>query len=212
MRARAARPAALAGLLLAIALASTAAGATASVTIEGFAYTPASVTIDAGDTVTWTNRDSAQHSAVVTGGGPRTPVLANGASGSITFANAGTFSYICGIHGASMMGTVIVRAAAPPPTPVPTPVPTVRQTAPPTTAPTVAPTSEPTPAVIPSPTTTPAPATTAPSATVAVAVPSQPAPAGAAPNDGGVGPALVIGAALIGAIAVGAVAWRRIRR
>jgi len=211
MRVRAARLAALAGLLLSIALASTAAGATASVTIEGFAFTPASLTINAGDTVTWTNRDQAAHSAAFAGGGPRTQVLANGASASITFGSAGTFNYVCGIHGASMSGTVVVRAAA---APLPTPLPTVRQTAAPTIAPTVEPTPEPT--ARPSPIATPAPTTAAPSATaqptIAVAAPSERAPAGATSNDGGSASALVVGAALLATIAVLAFAWRRIRR
>ncbi len=121
MRPRAARLAALATFLLFIALASTAAGATASVNISGFAFVPASLTINVGDTVTWTNKDAAAHSAVVNGVG-QTPVLSQNQSGSLTFNAAGTFPYVCGIHGAAMMGTVIVRAVA---TPVPTVAPTV---------------------------------------------------------------------------------------
>src|SRR5438874_7097925 len=38
-------------------LASTAAGANASVDIANFAFDPATVTINAGETVTWTNHD-----------------------------------------------------------------------------------------------------------------------------------------------------------
>ena len=207
MRPRAARLAALAGLLLFIALASTAAAATSPISIQNFAFMPPSVTISVGDTVTWTNKDAAAHSAVV-GGVGQTPVLAQNQSGSVRFNAAGTFPYICGIHGASMMGTVIVRAAA---TPVPTPVPTIR----PTLAPTAAPTSQPTPSPSPSPTVTEsaAPTTAAPSPTAAstvAAAPTQPAPAAAAPNESGPSP-LLIGAA-IAAIAVIGFAVTRVRR
>lgn len=213
MRRRAARLAALAGLLLFIALASTAAAANASVEIAGFAFDPPSLTINAGDTVTWTNKDQAAHSAAFANGGPKTPVLTNGKSASLTFTTAGTFDYVCGIHGASMPGTIVVRAAATqpptaPPTLAPTPVPTAR--------PTIAPTEQPTP--IPSPTVTaPASPTSAtPSATaaptLAVVVPTQQAPAPATSNDGSGPNAVLIGGAAIALIAVVAAALARIRR
>lgn len=213
MTARAARVAAMAGLLLAIALATTAAGATASVDIMGFAFRPPTVTINAGDTVTWTNRDAAAHSAVV-GGVGQTPVLAQNQSGSLVFNTAGTFPYICGIHGASMMGTVIVRAAATaPPTPVPTPRPTVAPTIAPTVAPTVEPTStagaSPTPSASP---TASAVATSAPvtPTTTAVAPTAQASgPAGA--GDNGPSP-ILIGGGVIALVALAAIAYTRIRR
>jgi plastocyanin len=215
MRPQAARLAAFAGLLLFIALASTAAAATTAVNIQGFAFVPPSVTINVGDSVTWTNKDAAAHSVVASGVG-QTPVLTQNQSGGLSFNAAGTFSYVCGIHGASMMGTVIVRAAATPaPTPVPTPIPTPVPTARPTVAPTAAPTVEPTPTASPAPTATPSPAptTAAPSATptVAVVVPTQQAPAPAASNDGGASPLLIAGA-LVALIGLVAFALTRIRR
>lgn len=210
MSPRAARVAALAGLLLSIALAATAAGATTGVDIMGFAFRPPSVTINAGDTVTWTNRDAAAHSAVVNGVG-QTPVLAQNVSGSLVFNTAGTFPYICGIHGSAMMGTVIVRAAAtppptPPPTPIPTPAPTARQTA----APTVAPTVEPTPTASASPTPTPAGTAAAPNPAT-TAAPTAQAAAPAAGPDSGPSP-IVIGGAVVALIALAAVAFTRMRR
>ena len=215
MRLRAARLATFAGLLLFVALASTGAAATTAVNIQGFAFVPPSVTITVGDTVTWTNKDAAAHSVVANGVG-QTPVLTQNQSGGLAFNAAGTFPYICGIHGAAMMGTVIVRAAATPvPTPVPTPIPTPVPTARPTVAPTVAPTVEPTPTASPSPTPSPAPTTAAPSATptptVAVAVPTQQAPAPAASNDGGASGLLIAGA-LVVVIGLVAFALTRIRR
>jgi plastocyanin len=206
MRVPAARLGILAALVLFSALASTAAGANASVEIAGFAFSPSSVTIIAGETVTWTNRDSAQHSAAFANGGPRTRALSKDQTASLQFTTAGTFSYVCGIHGASMSGTVIVVAAAS--TPVPTPRPTVAPTAPPTV--------EPTPTPSPAPTASATPTSAAPSATaaptVAVVVPPQQAPAPGSSNDGSGPNALLIGGAVIALIAVAAAALTRIRR
>jgi plastocyanin len=212
VRRRAARLAALAAGLLFIALASTAsAAATANVEIAGFAFDPPTLTINAGDTVTWTNRDSAQHSVVFAGGGPRTRVLSNGQSDSLLFTVAGTFNYVCGIHGASMSGTIIVRAAATaPPTLAPTPVPTAR----PTVAPTVAPTVEPTPSPSPTATASAAPTTAAPTPTpsAAAAAPTEQAVPPAASDQGGGPSPLLVGGALVAVIALVSFALTRIRR
>lgn len=213
---RVARFAAIASALLFLVLASAASAAVRSVDIANFAFSPPSVTITVGDTVTWTNKDAAAHSAVVNGVG-QTAVLLQNQSGSLMFNAAGTFNYVCGVHGASMSGTVIVRAAAtPPPTPVPTPVPTVRTAVPtpvPTTQPTVAPTAPATESPSPTPTPTVAATTAAPTATptVAVVAPSAAAPAPAASNDGGGSP-ILIGAAVTVALAVVAFALTRLRR
>jgi hypothetical protein len=80
------------------------------VTIQSFAFHPQTITIGAGDTVTWTNRDDAAHTATGTGGSFDTGTLQRGQSGSHTFTSAGRFSYICAIH-PSMTGTVVVTGA-----------------------------------------------------------------------------------------------------
>ena len=216
---RAARFAMAAGALLFIAMTTSASAAVRPVDIVGFKFEPQSVTITAGDTVTWTNRDAAAHSARVSGVGT-TAVLTQGQSGSLPFPSAGTFPYDCGIHGAAMMGTVIVRAAATapptqPPTPVPTPRPTVAPTPIPTPLPTVAPTVATTQSASPSPTPSVAPTTAAPSVTplpsVAVAVPTEQAPAPAA-SDGAGNTTLLVGGAVLALLAVGAFALIRLRR
>jgi plastocyanin len=214
---RIARFAAAASALLFLVLASTAIAAVRPVDITGFAFSPQSVMINVGDSVTWTNRESFQHSARVPGVGT-TPVLSQGQSASLIFNAAGTFNYDCGIHMAAMTGTVIVRAAATPqPTPPPTPVPTVR-TAAPTPVPTPQPTAAPTAATTESPTPTPtvaattAAGTASATPTVAAAAPSAPAPAPAASNDGGGGTPILIGAAVVAALAVVAFALTRLRR
>jgi LPXTG-motif cell wall-anchored protein len=87
------------------------AAASASVTIRDFAFSPKSVTIDAGDTVTWTNEDDVEHSATAEDGSFDTGTFGNGQSRSHTFDTAGTFQYVCTPH-PFMKGTITVNAAA----------------------------------------------------------------------------------------------------
>ena len=87
------------------------AAASASVTISDFQFGPASVTVNVGDTVSWTNQGPSAHSATATGGSFDTGIFAKGGTRSATFNTAGTFSYICTPH-PFMKGTVIVQAAS----------------------------------------------------------------------------------------------------
>lgn len=82
----------------------------AAVDIVDFTFGPNSVTITAGGTVTWTNSDSAPHTATGDGGSFDTGTIESGGSASITFDTPGTYSYICSIH-PDMTGTVVVLAA-----------------------------------------------------------------------------------------------------
>jgi plastocyanin len=84
------------------------AAASSSVAIENFVYSPATVNVNVGDSVTWTNGDSAPHTA--TGDGFDTGTLNEGESGSATFSSAGTFDYICALH-PNMKGTVVVAGS-----------------------------------------------------------------------------------------------------
>jgi plastocyanin len=87
---------------------AVASGAT-TVTMADFSFSPATVTVDQGDTVTWTNAGPAEpHTA--TGDGFDTGEVAVGSSGSATFAQAGSFAYVCTLH-PQMSGTVEVVAA-----------------------------------------------------------------------------------------------------
>ena len=73
---------------------------------------PESVQIDAGTEVTWTNEDSAPHTATADDDARResfdTKVLKQDASGAVTFDEPGTYAYICDLH-PFMKGTVVVR-------------------------------------------------------------------------------------------------------
>jgi len=85
-----------------------------SVTIMNFKFDPTPLTIPVGTTVTWTNQDTAPHTATSDPGSAfvfDTGMLQKGQSGKITFNTAGTFTYFCTVH-PNMHGTVTVTAAA----------------------------------------------------------------------------------------------------
>lgn len=76
--------------------------------IQDFAFTPAAITVKKGTTVTWTNKDSVQHSIIGdTDNGPKSSLLSQGATYSFTFDTAGVYSYHCGPH-PQMTGKVTV--------------------------------------------------------------------------------------------------------
>ena len=86
------------------------AAASGAVTIADFQFTPAQITINQGDTVTWTNNGPTAHSATAPDGSFDTGIFPAGQSRSHTFNDAGTFSYICTPH-PSMHGTIVVTAS-----------------------------------------------------------------------------------------------------
>jgi plastocyanin len=81
---------------------------TVSAAMANIAFNPASITASVGDVITWTNNDSAQHTATVTSDPTcTTETLANGATGSIVFNTAGSYEFFCKIH-PTMTGTIEV--------------------------------------------------------------------------------------------------------
>jgi LPXTG-motif cell wall-anchored protein len=86
------------------------AAATANVTISDFRFTPATVTVVEGDTVTWTNDGPTGHSATASNGEFDTGIFPAGQSRSESFDTPGTYAYICTPH-PNMEGTVVVEAA-----------------------------------------------------------------------------------------------------
>lgn len=96
-------------LWLGMSTSASAAPRTVDVTIQNFIYSPNPITIDPGDSVRWTNLDTAQHSAISVNEGFISAVIGQNQSTTVTFNDPGTFEYVCAVHGASMKGTVIVR-------------------------------------------------------------------------------------------------------
>lgn len=101
-------PVAVAALLVA----GPAGAATTTVKIYGVGFRPASVTITAGDTVTFTNRDSHAHQVLANGNNFVSPILARHASWSFTFRAAGTYRYHDELH-PKLKGVVYVKGAPP---------------------------------------------------------------------------------------------------
>ena len=105
-------------LLLVLALASqtpaqpaapnAAGGAPGIVIARDFMFAPLTVTIPAGTTVTWTNRDDEPHTVVSDTGLFRSGALDTNESFSFKFEKPGTYHYACSIH-PRMVGTIVVQ-------------------------------------------------------------------------------------------------------
>src|SRR3990172_7721429 len=68
----------------------------AAVEIKDFAFSPATLTVKKGTTVTFTNRDIASHSVTADDGTSfETGLLGTNESGTVTFNTVGTFGYHC---------------------------------------------------------------------------------------------------------------------
>jgi plastocyanin len=111
LRSRSIAAAGVAAVLALVVAAAVALAATRAVSIAGFAFSPASITINAGDRVTWTNTDSVAHTATATSGAFDTGNIDQGQSATVRFTQPGTYSYVCTPH-PSMTGTIRVRAAS----------------------------------------------------------------------------------------------------
>jgi len=97
-----------AGLATAAVAAPVADGANKNVTVDNFKFSPATVSIKRGDSVTWRfRRDAAPHNARGSGGIKSKARITTGTYKK-TFRKRGSFRYICTIH-PNMKGTVRVR-------------------------------------------------------------------------------------------------------
>ena len=78
-----------------------------AVTIKDFAFSPAEIPAKVGQTIAFTNEDSAPHSATLDDRTCTTATLSNGASGGLVFDAAGSYPFHCRIH-PDMKGTITV--------------------------------------------------------------------------------------------------------
>ncbi|MDJ0826464.1 MAG: cupredoxin family copper-binding protein [Rhodobacter sp.] len=95
----------LAALPLLAVSSGRARAATHNVQIQGFAFSPAALSVAAGDTVVFTNGDGAPHTATAADGAFDTGRINPGASAQITVSAAGSFAYRCRFH-PNMTGTI----------------------------------------------------------------------------------------------------------
>jgi plastocyanin len=76
--------------------------------IQNMAFNPGTITVSAGTTVKWTNKDSVTHTVTADDNSFDSGNIAANGTFSHTFSSAGTFSYHCKIH-LSMKASVMVQ-------------------------------------------------------------------------------------------------------
>ncbi len=80
----------------------------AQIVIKGFMFKPMSLTVKAGSTVTWTNKDDEPHSVVSDTGLFRSGAVDTDETFSFKFDKPGVYHFTCAIH-PRMVGTITVE-------------------------------------------------------------------------------------------------------
>lgn len=79
------------------------------VRISNFAFSPQSLTVAVGDTVTWTNNDSVNHTVTSNSGNMmHSSMMGHNQSYRVVFTTVGAFPYHCTVH-PNMTATIIVQ-------------------------------------------------------------------------------------------------------
>lgn len=101
---------AVAGSVLAASvLFARADGPTSTVSIDNFSFGPQALTVKAGTTVTWTNKDDIPHGIGATNNAfPKSKALDTDDSYSFIFTTPGTYQYFCYLH-PKMVGSIVVE-------------------------------------------------------------------------------------------------------
>jgi plastocyanin len=76
--------------------------------IDNFSFMPATVTVSAGTTVTWTNHDGVQHTVTAADKSFDSGAIDAGGTFSHQFTTPGTYAYHCSIH-PTMTAQIIVQ-------------------------------------------------------------------------------------------------------
>ncbi len=102
--------AAAAPLVATIILPAGAQNAPVAVGIDNFTFNPQTLTVKAGTTVTWTNKDDIPHTVAAVNKEFRSKALDTDDAYTFTFTTPGTYAYFCSLH-PHMTGTIVVEAA-----------------------------------------------------------------------------------------------------
>ena len=89
------------------ACSQTAEAGAVAVAIKDFAFGPSAIQAKVGDVITFTNNDSAPHTATLDDGSCSTGTISPSSSDGLTFTAAGTYAFHCKIH-SSMKGTITI--------------------------------------------------------------------------------------------------------
>ncbi len=82
--------------------------ATNAVVMKNFDFSPMSLTIRAGDSVTWKNLDGEPHTVTSVDGLFRSGALDQNDSYTFKFVKPGTYKYLCSIH-PRMQAAIVVK-------------------------------------------------------------------------------------------------------
>ena len=80
----------------------------AIVSVNGYAYHPATVTVPPGSTIVFVNHDQTPHTATTTTMGFDTGTIDPGKAATVRVPTAGRYTYYCLFH-AFMQATIVVR-------------------------------------------------------------------------------------------------------
>jgi plastocyanin len=84
------------------------AAAPNSIEVKDFTFTPSTLTVNAGEEVSWVNKDDEPHTVVSDTGLFRSSALDTDEKFSFKFDKPGTYHFTCSIH-PRMVGTIIVK-------------------------------------------------------------------------------------------------------
>jgi plastocyanin len=101
---------ALGAMAMLVAAAAPVYAADMEVKIDNFSFTPQTLTIKAGDTVTFVNHDDIPHTVVSKTLAFKSKPLDTDDKFSFTFTTPGTFAYFCSLH-PHMTGSIVVEAS-----------------------------------------------------------------------------------------------------
>lgn len=82
---------------------------TYNVEMSQFKFNPAEITIEAGSTITFTNKDKVRHDVVAVDGSFKAPLLNPGESYTLAFSKPGEYEIYCTPHKNFMKGKIIVK-------------------------------------------------------------------------------------------------------
>ena len=94
--------------LVALAAWASAAPAPRTLEIQHFKFSPPTVTVAPGTTVTWVNHDEETHTVTSATGSFTSEGLDHEQTFKHTFATPGTYTYFCALH-PMMRATVVVQ-------------------------------------------------------------------------------------------------------
>jgi plastocyanin len=87
---------------------STSGPGANEVWMQNNAFTPSSITVSAGTTIKWTNKDNMAHTVTSDNGLFDSGNIAAGGTYTRQFTTAGSYPYRCTLH-SGMIGTVVVQ-------------------------------------------------------------------------------------------------------